>query len=187
MAPNSRQGAVSIPVPPLLFLTGTKYSHSPLAKRQSFSNHRSDAHTERARFVLSIMNKHSHPGTGKISVHGNGVGVPSPEQVEKRAREIAMIDERNPNDFTEADWQEARKELMGVEGAAAPEADEDVVEEISERDEVMGESGHRVLPEGFDEEETLGEQLVTDGIEEAAHDQMVQARREELEEERSSS
>jgi hypothetical protein len=133
------------------------------------------------------MNKHSHPGTGKISVHGNGVGVPSPEQVEKRAREIAMIDERNPNDFTEADWQEARKELMGVEGAAAPEADEDVAEEISERDEVMGESGHRVLPEGFDEEETLGQQLVTDGIEEAAHDQMVQARREELEEERSSS
>jgi len=51
----------------------------------------------------------------------------------------------------------------------------------------MGESGHRVLPEGFDEEETLGEQLVTDGIEEAAHDQMVEARREELEEERSSS
>ncbi len=94
--------------------------------------------------------------------------MPSPEQVEKRAREIAMIDERNPNDFTEADWQEARKELMGVEGTAAPEADEDVVEEISERDEVMGESGHRVLREGFDEEETLGEQLVTDGIEEAA-------------------
>ena len=113
------------------------------------------------------MNEHSHRGTGKISVHGNGVGVPSPEQVEKRAQEIAMIDERNPNDFTEADWQEARKELMGVEGTAAPEADEDVVEEISERDEVMGESGHRVLREGFDEEETLGEQLVTDGIEEA--------------------
>jgi len=67
------------------------------------------------------------------------------------------------------------------------EADEDVVEEISERDEVMGESGHRVLPEGFDEEETLGEQLVTDGVEEAAHDQMVEARREELDEERSSS
>ena len=29
------------------------------------------------------------------------LGVPSPEMVEKRAREIAMIDERNPDEFTE--------------------------------------------------------------------------------------
>ncbi len=38
-----------------------------------------------------IMNDYSQPGAGKISVHGNGVGAPSPEEVEKRAREIAMI------------------------------------------------------------------------------------------------
>jgi hypothetical protein len=35
----------------------------------------------------------------------------------------------------------------------------------------------------LEEEETLGEQLVTDGLEEAAHDQMLEARREELEQE----
>jgi hypothetical protein len=33
------------------------------------------------------------------------------------------------------------------------------------------------------EEETLGERLVTDGLEEAAHDQMLEARRVELEQE----
>jgi hypothetical protein len=34
-----------------------------------------------------------------------------------------------------------------------------------------------------DEEETLGERLVAGGVEEATHDQMLEARREELEQE----
>ncbi len=37
------------------------------------------------------------------------MGVPGPEDIEKRAREIAMIDERDPDQFTEADWAQARK------------------------------------------------------------------------------
>ena len=37
---------------------------------------------------------------------------------------------------------------------------------------------------GFEDEGNLGEELVTGGIEEAAHDQMVEARRDELEQER---
>ena len=41
------------------------------------------------------MNDYSQPPPGKISEHGNGIGAPSPEEVERRAREIAMIDERN--------------------------------------------------------------------------------------------
>src|SRR5204862_6948341 len=67
------------------------------------------------------MNDYSQPPAGKISVHGNGLGVPSPEQVERRAREIAMIDERNPDEFTEADWRQARHELMGAENNTPPE------------------------------------------------------------------
>ena len=44
--------------------------------------------------------------------------------------------------------------------------------------------GHRVPRPGVDEEEeTVGEHLVTDGVEEATHDQMLEARKEELEEE----
>src|SRR5881409_3685745 len=67
------------------------------------------------------MNDYSQPGAGKISVHGNGVGAPSPEEVEKRAREIAMIDERNPDEFTDADWAQARRELLGVAVPVPPE------------------------------------------------------------------
>jgi hypothetical protein len=130
------------------------------------------------------MNDRSHSPHGKINLHGEGLGVPSPETVEKRAREIAMIDERNPDEFTEADWQQAKNELIGVEGSHTPEVDDAVNDELSERDEIPGASGHRAPKNGFDEEDTVGEELVSGGIEEAAHDQMVEARREELEQER---
>ena len=95
-----------------------------------------------------------------------------------------MIDERNPDEFTEADWAQAKNELIGVEGSHAPEVDERVEDEWSEREEVPGASGHRVPKNGFEEEENVGEELVSGGIEEAAHDQMVEARREELDQER---
>ena len=47
--------------------------------------------------------KENKPSGGKISLHGNGMGVAAPEDIERRAREIAMIDERNPDEFTDAD------------------------------------------------------------------------------------
>jgi hypothetical protein len=68
-----------------------------------------------------VMENYSQPPPGKISEHGNGIGAPSPEGVERRAREIAMIDERNPDEFTEADWAQARHELMGEENNVPPE------------------------------------------------------------------
>ena len=67
------------------------------------------------------MNENSQPGVGKISVHGDGVGAPTPEMIERRAREIALIDERDPDDFTDGDWEQARQELMGVSHTKAPE------------------------------------------------------------------
>src|SRR5207253_8298204 len=39
----------------------------------------------------------------------------------RRAREIAMIDERTPDEFTDADWSQAREELMGSENNEPPE------------------------------------------------------------------
>jgi hypothetical protein len=48
---------------------------------------------------------------------------------------------------------------------------------------VASSKGHRLPRAGTDEEETVGQHLVIDGLEEAAHDQMLEARREELEQE----
>jgi hypothetical protein len=127
------------------------------------------------------MNDHSHPTHGKISVHGDGVGVPSPDAVEKRAREIAMIAGRDPDEFTDDDWNQARRELLGTEAHNAPEETEENAEVVEEWNVVASSTGHRAPR--MEDEENLGEQLVTDGIEEAAHDQMLEARKEELEQE----
>ncbi len=130
------------------------------------------------------MNDQSHSPHGKITLHGNGLGVPSPELVERRAREIAMIDERKADEFTDADWTQAKNELTGVATAHAPEADDEVTDEVTERDDILGSTGHQVPNNGFDGDENVGAELVSGGVEEAAHDQMVEARLEELEEER---
>jgi hypothetical protein len=129
------------------------------------------------------MNDYSEPRPGKIEVHGNGLGAPSPEEVERRAREIAMIDERNPNEFTDADWKQARRELGGEENNTPPEETSDNADLTEEWTVVASSKGHRMPRPGTDEEETVGEHLVSDGLEEAAHDQMLEARREEIEQE----
>jgi hypothetical protein len=130
------------------------------------------------------MNEQQQPGTGKISLHGNGMGVPSPEDIERRAREIALIDERDPDKFTDAEWDRARRELLGEMETPPPEEDDRTIKLEEEWEVTPDDRGRRVPRPGLDEnEETLGENLVTGGVEEASHDQMVEARREELERE----
>jgi hypothetical protein len=130
-----------------------------------------------------LMHDYSQPPPGKIEEHGNGIGAPSPEEVERRAREIAMIDERNPEEFTEADWAQARHELMGEENNVPPEETPDNADMTEEWSVIAGSKGHRIPRPGVEEEETVGEHLVIEGIEEATHDQMLEARLEELEQE----
>jgi len=139
------------------------------------------AHTGQARFELIHMSENSHSGHGKISVHGDGVGVPSPDTVERRAREIAMIAERDPDEFTDADWDQARRELLGSEDHTAPEETEQNAEVVEEWNVVASSAGHRAPR--LEDDENLGEQLVSDGMDEAVHDQMLEARKEELEQE----
>jgi hypothetical protein len=129
------------------------------------------------------MSEYSQPGAGRIEVHGNGFGAPTPEKVEQRAKEIAMIDDRNPEEFSDADWDQAKRELLG---ASIPEAPEETSANASLQDEwevVANDSGHRVPRTGVEGDEAVGEQLVNGGVEEATHDQMLEARREELEQE----
>ncbi|MEP7014145.1 MAG: hypothetical protein ABI925_01765 [Verrucomicrobiota bacterium] len=130
------------------------------------------------------MNDYSQEGAGKISLHGNGFGVPSPEDIEKRAREIAMIDERNPDKFTDSDRAQARKELRGAEHPTPPEETKQSAELSDDWYVPAGSRGKRVPRPGVDEEEeTVGEHLVIGGVEDATHDQMLEARKKELKEE----
>ena len=117
-------------------------------------------------------------------MHGGGFGAPTTEEVEKRAREIALIDERDPEEYTDADWDQARRELLGATDQAPPEESEEAAKMQEEWEVTPDDRGRRVNRQGAgNDEESVGEQLVTDGVEEAIHDQMLEARREELEQE----
>src|SRR2546429_5469555 len=108
--------------------------------------------------------KENKPSGGKISLHGNGMGVAAPEDIERRAREIAMIDERNPDEFTDADWSRARQELMGSEDNEPPEETPDNLKMTAEWQVTPDDRGHRVPRSGIDDEkETVGEHLVSAG------------------------
>ena len=127
------------------------------------------------------MKEHSQSIHGKITVHGDGIGVASPEAVEKRAREIALIAGRDPNEFTDGDWDQARRELLGALDLTAPEETEENAEVVEEWNVVPSSTGHRTPR--VEDEENVGEQLVSDGLEEAAHDQMLEARKDDLSQE----
>ena len=73
---------------------------------------------------------------------------------------------------------------MGAENNEPPEETPENSQVTAEWQVTPSDRGHRVPRPGVEEdEETVGEHLVSDGREEAAHDQMLEARKEELEEE----
>ncbi|MDP9292495.1 MAG: hypothetical protein M3O82_09055 [Verrucomicrobiota bacterium] len=117
---------------------------------------------------------------GKISEGSNGLGVPSPLMVEQRARELAIADDRPGDEFTEADYAQARAELLGRD----LDLPNDVAEEtatITEWDRPATADGRKVANRMDDEENGVGEKLVRQGIEEAVHDEMTQAGAKSLE------
>ena len=52
---------------------------------------------------------------GVIMENADGVGTVTPAMVEARARELALIDGRDSSKPTEADYQQAKRELTGEE------------------------------------------------------------------------
>ena len=71
--------------------------------------------------------------------------------------------------------------MGGALPSNAPEETDENAEVVEEWNVVASSSGRRAPR--VEDEENVGEHLVEDGIEEAAHDQMVEARKEELEQE----
>ena len=87
-----------------------------------------------------------------------------------------MIDGRSaPN---EQDWKRAFLELHG--GHHDPNAlgdESEMLGGMSETDQVAPSLGRHIHQAQVDGGESLGEELIAEGIEEAAHDQMLESRR----------
>lgn len=113
---------------------------------------------------------------GRIEEDAEGVGVPTKEQVDERAKELAIIAGRTR--VNKADRANARRELAG-------ESEEEVLEEedsITSWSSTPDAAGHRVDTESPEEREvdvSIGESLVSEGVDEALHDKMLEARRSE--------
>jgi hypothetical protein len=116
---------------------------------------------------------------GAITENSVGIGTVTPKMVQERAAELAVINAHPGPDAAKSETEEARRELTG-------EADREPTEEVlesapeSERwDPVHGSTGHKVPVAPSEDEDDEGrsdnESLVQEGIEEAEHDQMLQA------------
>ncbi len=131
---------------------------------------------------MQLPDQPPHP-PGKILDHSAGIGEADNDMVEQRARELAEIDGLDAQDVNEGHRQQARQELRGEDDPTTPNDDEGAMANLIERDDVFGESGGATAPATnaaeHSDEQTIGEALYTEGINEADHDRMTESRRQE--------
>ena len=107
-------------------------------------------------------------------LNGRPIGAAGPEDLERRARELALIDGRDL--VTPEDRARAREELSGQFGAEALTEDEPTAGSRS-RDPSDPVADRGVpAPQVEPNEEADLEHLALEGVEEAQHEQMLQSR-----------
>lgn len=122
------------------------------------------------------MKPESQPPRGRISLHGNGVGDLTLDDIERRAREIAVIQGRSPERATEEDRQRAWDELQNLSLSGLD--DHGVSRGAISRDpsEPVSVPGRQVANQESEGDGSAIERLAYEGVEEAQHDQMLAAR-----------
>lgn len=116
---------------------------------------------------------------GAIIIHGIGIGPVTRGMIRERAIELAVINGRLAHEVSKLDLDEARRELTG--GATIDPRQEllEAVPESERWEPVPGSTGHEAptfINDGDDAEgRSADERLFEEGVEEAEHDQMLQA------------
>lgn len=110
--------------------------------------------------------------SARIINHSHGQGATSIEDIQQRASELARIDGRVGDDFTPGDLEKARRELRG-----GHYDEEDIQGEcfVIGGDRIAGSMGHHVANHSCDESENAVTELIMEGMEEAEHEQMLEA------------
>ena len=110
----------------------------------------------------------------RLKAASPGLGEASGTEIAQRAAELAQIDGRET--FTDADLARAAAELAGsTETPRAPEAVVPAIEELTAWDDPVDQEGHRTERAPLDDESSVAERLVQDGLAEADHDRRVAA------------
>ena len=110
-----------------------------------------------------------------MELHGQGMGGFSPEDVERRALELALIDNRAAT--TDEDRARARAEFLAQDLPDAVNEDADSMQSMSrDPSDPLTDRGHQAPEYGGDDEDTALQKMALEGVEEAQHDQMVESR-----------
>jgi hypothetical protein len=113
-----------------------------------------------------------------MEVHGQGVGGFTKADVERRARELAEIDNRVT--ISEADRERARAEFLDRNLPPAVNEDADTMQSMSrDPSDPATDRGHQAPEYMEQDEDTQLQRLTLEGVEEAQHDQMTASRAEE--------
>lgn len=118
----------------------------------------------------------SQKGSPKVTMSGRGLGVYSRADVNRRARELALIDNR-----TEATDEDRARALAEFQDRNLPDAVNEDAESMQSmsRDpsDPMVDRGRQAPEYTVDtDEKTSIEKLALEGVEEAQHEQMLQSR-----------
>lgn len=118
----------------------------------------------------------SQNGSPRVEVGGKGVGVNSRADVNRRAKELALIDGRT--EATDEDRARARAEFQDRDLPDAVNEDAETMRSMSrDPSDPMVDRGRQVPNYTVDaDEKTSIEKLALEGVEEAQHEQMVQSR-----------
>ena len=108
-----------------------------------------------------------------------GVGAVTPQMVEARARELAAINGRPSSKPSEADYQQAKRELTGESETDSQQESRESQPESDGWDPLPGSTGRQAAESLGEDEDAEGRsesaQMFEEGISEAEHDQMRRA------------
>jgi hypothetical protein len=116
---------------------------------------------------------------GVLTENDVGIGEPTRKMAQARARELALMAGRVPPHVTQADYEQAKRELMGEPDMNQREAILESLPETNRSDPMPASTGRQVPESPSEDEDDEGrsetEQLVDEGAEEAERDRMFQA------------
>src|SRR5437667_6273337 len=121
------------------------------------------------------------PNKGIIMENDDGIGTVTSEIVEARASQLAAINGRPSSKPSEADYQQAKRELTGEAEMDPQEESSKSVPESEGWDPVPGSTGRQAADSLGEDEDAEGRsesaQMFEEGVTEAEHDQLRQASR----------
>jgi hypothetical protein len=116
---------------------------------------------------------------GIIMENAGGIGTVTPAMVEARARELALINGHGSSGPTEADYQQAKRELTGQEEIDPQEENVESLPESEDWNPMPGSTGRQAAESLGEDEDAEGRseaaQMIEEGVNEAEHDQMRRA------------